>query len=148
MPAFQSVKLDVVRHHDPADQKAILEPLVAFNLSRVQAALRPPLAILIRQGEGTEVIGRLWGHFTYDWLFVELLFVPERLRGTGIGREIMARAESVAATEGCIGVWLDTFEFQAVGFYEKLDYTSFGVLEDHPDGQRRFFLKKRLTTAG
>jgi hypothetical protein len=33
---------------------------------------------------------------------------------------------------GHSGVWVDTFEFQAPGFYQKLGYEVFGVLPDHP----------------
>jgi GNAT superfamily N-acetyltransferase len=35
------------------------------------------------------------------WLFVELLFVPESLRGKGIGAELLARAENEAIARGC-----------------------------------------------
>ena len=45
---------------------------------------------------------------------------------------------------GCVGARLDTFEFQAPGFYEKLGYTRFGRIDDHPRGYSRFFMQKRL----
>jgi hypothetical protein len=37
-------------------------------------------------------------------------------------------------------IGLDTFEFQARGFYEKLGFELFGTLDDHPVGHCRFFL--------
>ncbi len=33
---------------------------------------------------------------------------------------------------------------QARGFYEKLGYSVFGRLDDHPKGSARYFLNKRL----
>ena len=42
------------------------------------------------------MIGGLWGRTVYDWLFVELLFVPDALRGRGVGSELMQRAEDEA----------------------------------------------------
>jgi hypothetical protein len=45
---------------------------------------------------------------------------------------------------GCVGVWLDTFSFQARGFYEKLGYRVFGEVADYPPGHTRHFLKKSL----
>jgi hypothetical protein len=45
---------------------------------------------------------------------------------------------------GCHGVWLDTFTFQARGFYERLGYSVFGAIEDYPPGHSRHFLKKDL----
>jgi len=43
-------------------------------------------------------------------------------RGRGVGRELMDRAEIRAREGGCHSAWLDTFSFQARGFYEKLGY--------------------------
>jgi GNAT superfamily N-acetyltransferase len=80
----------------------------------------------------------------YDWLFIELLAVPEQWRGHDYGTALMGEAERIARSRGCVGVWLDTFDFQARGFYEKLGFTLFGTLDDHPVGHRRFFLRKRL----
>jgi len=45
---------------------------------------------------------------------------------------------------GCRISHLDTFDFQAKGFYEKLGYTVFGVLEDCPEGHNRYYMSKKL----
>ena len=55
----------------------------------------------------------------------------------------MAAAEAEGRRRGCAIVWLDTFEFQARPFYEKLGFTVFGTL-DYPAGFKRFFLQKSL----
>jgi hypothetical protein len=54
----------------------------------------------------------------------------------------MARAEEEAIRRGCCHAYLDTFDFQAPGFYRKLGYSEWGVLEDFPPGHQRIFLKK------
>jgi len=64
-------------------------------------------------------------------------------RGQGVGTELMRRGEAEAVARGCHGVWLDTFEFQARGLYERLGYTCFGELENYPVGPR-FFMSKRV----
>ena len=46
----------------------------------------------------------------------------------------MQLAEREAVQRGCHGAWLDTFEFQARGFYERLGYTCFGELPNYPAG--------------
>jgi ribosomal protein S18 acetylase RimI-like enzyme len=56
----------------------------------------------------------------------------------------MKRAEALALEQGCDAVDLDTFDYQAPGFYEKLGFKVFGRLEDYPPGHRRFYLVKRL----
>jgi hypothetical protein len=55
----------------------------------------------------------------------------------------VAQAEGRARERGCHSAWLDTFSFQARGFYEKLGYEEFGRLEYPPDHYRHF-MRKRL----
>ena len=57
----------------------------------------------------------------------------------------LERAEEVAREHGCVGIWLDTFTFQAPGFYQKLGYTVFGEISNYPPGSSRFFLHKHLS---
>lgn len=127
-----------------ADRKAIVEALVAFNDKAVGPSGFQPLAVLIQDPASGNTVGGLWGKTIYDWLFVELLIVPDQFRGQDIGSRILTRAEDIARERGCIGVWLDTYAFQAPGFYDKLGYEIFGTIDDHPRGSRRFFLQKRL----
>jgi GNAT superfamily N-acetyltransferase len=124
-------------------REAVLAPLRAYNVARAGDPKARPLAILLTDEAGAQV-GGLWGRSAYDWLFVELLAVPEGHRGAGLGTALMREAERIARDRGCVGLWLDTYEFQARGFYEGLGFELFGTLDDHPVGQKRFFLRKRL----
>jgi hypothetical protein len=45
---------------------------------------------------------------------------------------------------GCTDAFLDTFSFQARGFYEKLGYRVFGGLDNHPAGHQHYFMTKRF----
>ena len=126
-----------------ADYEAIVAPLRTYNVSRAGDPQIQPIAILLTD-DNDQHVGGLWGQTSYDWLFVELLAVPEGYRGQNLGTALMLEAEKIARAKGCIGIWLDTFEFQASAFYEKLGFEVFGTLDDHPMGQRRFFLRKRF----
>jgi len=67
------------------------------------------------------------------------------MRGAGLGRQLIAQAEEEATVRcDCHGVWLDTFSWQARGFYEKLGYSLFGKIDDDPMGHQGFFLKKAI----
>jgi GNAT superfamily N-acetyltransferase len=125
------------------DREAVLAPLRIYNIAQAGDPRIQPVAILLTDADGTTQ-GGLWGRIAYDWLFIELLGLPDAARGNGLGRRIMDRAETIAREAGCEGIWLDTFEFQARGFYEKLGYELFGTLGDHPTGHKRFFMQKRL----
>ena len=128
---------------DETIRKAIADPLVAYNQAKTGRHDVRPL-VLALEGDDGAVVGGLWGRTAYGWLFVELLVVPESLRGRGLGTELMTRAETEALARGCHSAWLDTFEFQARGFYERLGYTCFGELKDYPVGTARYFMSKTL----
>jgi GNAT superfamily N-acetyltransferase len=134
---------------DAADdevRKAVVAPLIEYNSSQAGPSRNRPIAVLVKDHTDA-VIGGLWGHTGYEWLFTQLLVVPAALRGRGVGTEIMQIAEREALQRGCHGAWLDTFEFQARGFYEQLGYKCFGELPNYPQGFSRFFMKKMLTHA-
>jgi GNAT superfamily N-acetyltransferase len=134
--------------HDVSEElrKAIVAPLVEYNDSQAGPNQYRPIAVVLRD-DANAVIGGLWGHTGYDWLFTQLLVVPASLRGRGVGSQIMRLAENEACARGCHGAWLDTFEFQARGFYERIGYECFGELQNYPAGFSRFFMSKRLTSS-
>jgi GNAT superfamily N-acetyltransferase len=138
-------KITLDPNPDPALRDAILKPLVDYNFSKVGQRPLTTFALFIREPGSDEIVGGLWARSFFDWAFVELLFVPEAMRGSGLGQSLLAEAEALARTRGCIGIYLDTFSFQARGFYEKQGYGLFGTLDNYPDDEKRFFLSKRLT---
>lgn len=135
--------IDLIPTPDDTVRAAILAPLIAHNDAAAGPTDRHPVAIVIRDDAGA-IIGGLWGRTGYRWLFVEYLALPPEARGQGQGRALMAATEAEARRLDCIGVWLDTYSFQARGFYEKLGYHVFGQIDDYPPGAARFFLSKRL----
>lgn len=131
---------------DVADEdirRSILAPLVSYNDSQTGPSQGRPLVIQVRNELG-EVTGGLWGYTGYGWLFTQLLVVPAELRGQGIGTKLLQLAEREAIARGCHSAWLDTFEFQARAFYERMGYVCFGDLPNYPTGFSRFFMKKAL----
>lgn len=126
-----------------SDRALILQPLLAFNEQVVGPYRHRDVAVLVSNADG-EVVGGLWGRTGWDHLFVELFYLPEEFRGRGIGRRIIEIAEAEAVRRGCGWSWLDTYDFQAPEFYEKLGYRQFGEMPDHPQGHRRIFFRKWL----
>jgi GNAT superfamily N-acetyltransferase len=104
----------------------------------------PRLLVIPVHDDAGAVIGGLWAVSLFRWLHLEMLFVPEAMRGHGVGSALLAMAETQARNRGCLGIYLDAISFQAVPFYEKMGFSTFGVLEDCPPGHRRLFLHKRL----
>jgi ribosomal protein S18 acetylase RimI-like enzyme len=95
--------------------------------------------------EAGELAGGLVGHTWTSWLHVTYLWVDERWRGAGLGSRLLAEAETVARTErGCTAARLETWDFQAPGFYRKQGYEVVCVIPDYPPGITEYTLTKRL----
>ncbi|MGE9553169.1 GNAT family N-acetyltransferase [Erwinia amylovora] len=77
-------------------------------------------------------------------LEVQYLWVAEARRGVGLGKSLMLQAEEIARERGCHMSYVDTFDFQAKGFYQKLGYEEYGSLKGYAHKFRRFYLAKEL----
>jgi ribosomal protein S18 acetylase RimI-like enzyme len=98
----------------------------------------------VLQGPDQEIVGGILGETYWDWFYLDLLWVKEELRGQGFGSQLMAQAEEEARSRGAKNAYLDTFSFQAPGFYQKYGYQVFGELPDFPPGSKRYFFRKEL----
>ena len=129
------------------DQPNALRAELAAGLKRFNEGIAgpyndEPLSLSIRDG-GT-LIGGLTGLFFWNMLHVHFLWVAENQRHRGHGAALLGRAEQIAIERGCEVVFLDTFGFQAPGFYLKLRYEAFGKLPDGPKGFGTTWFAKRL----
>lgn len=124
------------------DMGAIEAGLRAFNEPFLGPADHRPLAVVARLNG--KLAGGLVGETSRGFLCVDLLWVEDGSRGTGLGSRLLAAAEAEATARGCRHAWLGTYDFQAQAFYEARGYRSFGTLEGYPGGHRSIFLTKRL----
>ena len=125
-------------------REAVLRGLAAHNASKVGPRKTRPLAISLRDEAG-EIVGGLVGELKWEWLYVDLLWIDERHRGTGLGEALMERAEQEARQHGARGVYLGTMSIQAPGFYPKLGYRECGRMENYPvAGETMHYFTKAL----
>ena len=82
-------ELTITDHFTPEEEQAILDRLQAYNIENFGPMDRKDLAIILRDGAG-EPEGGLLGRTGRGWLYVQMLFVPEHLRGQGIAKRLLA----------------------------------------------------------
>jgi GNAT superfamily N-acetyltransferase len=121
----------------------LLAGLEASHPDGVDPFRSEPLAVLLHD-PGDRLIGGLIGRSFWGWVLIELLWVDAAHRGAGHGRRLMASAEEEGRRRGCHHARVDTYSFQAPGFYEKLGYARVGTLDDFPTGHQRHFYSKPL----
>jgi GNAT superfamily N-acetyltransferase len=139
-----TIKIEIVPQPTEADREVILELLASYNETVGGPAHYEPFAIRLTDTATGASVGGLWARIYYDWLFVDLLYVPQEARGKTIGTKLIATVEAFARRKGCSGVWLMTYSFQAPAFYRKLGYRAFATLNHHPKGNKLFFFRKSL----
>jgi GNAT superfamily N-acetyltransferase len=139
---LNAVDVTVTGEPSVADLDAVKAGLVAFNARMVGIDKPAPVAVFARR-DGV-LVGGATGFTQWEWLFIEYLWVSDEVRSGGLGAYLLQKAETAGLERGCGAVWLDTFSFQAPGFYERRGYRQFGQLDDFPPGRVRHFLWKPL----
>jgi GNAT superfamily N-acetyltransferase len=113
---------------DSRDHAVLLRSLVRDNTARGGPSGHRNVAVIIRDPDTGEASSGVWGGILYGWLFIELLYVAESDRRHGLGSRLLKAVEDAAQEQGCAGVWLSSYAFQAPGFYEKNGYEEFAEL--------------------
>lgn len=139
-------RLSLESHAAPADVEVVNDGLRAFNIQHIGDSGLQPVHVFLRNGAGA-VVGGLLGEIRWGWLYVSKLWIADEHRGQRLGSEMLGAAEEHARAQGCAGVHLDTFDYQARPFYEKLGYELVGTLDGYPAGGRQHYLAKRFSNA-
>jgi GNAT superfamily N-acetyltransferase len=129
---------------EPQAEEVIRHGLATYNTTRFRPSDNTTLDVLVRTDNSGEVLGGLLGHTSYRLFFLDVFYLPEELRGAGLGSRIIALAEDEARRRGCTAAFVYTVTFQAPEFYERHGYRRFGEVVCPPDGATRIFLSKTL----
>jgi hypothetical protein len=70
---------------EPEVEKVVGEGLNAFNDATVGYADRVPLHVFVRDAESGKIVGGISGKTSLGLMFVDLMYLPENLRGRDIG---------------------------------------------------------------
>ena len=132
---------------DAALRTAIEVGLTDYNEIHAKRRDGRPLAIAVRDPDSGDVVGGLLGRTSLGLFFLDLFYLPERLRGGGIGSRVLRLAEDEAIRRGCRAATLVTINFQAPEFYARHGWEEFGRIESAP-GIARIFFRKTLVAPG
>jgi GNAT superfamily N-acetyltransferase len=132
---------------DPALADVVGEGLNDFN-DAVAPNDRKPLAVIVRDPATGNILGGITGRTSLGLLFLDLVYLPEHLRGGGLGGRMLRMAEDEGAKRGCVAAVLYTISFQAPGFYERHGWRRFGEVACLPPGTSRIFMTKTLAPMG
>lgn len=152
---IKSDKVNIIFNDTNSEEKRelITKKLFEFNQSQSEQVVEcdrlktePPTFIEVyTEVESQKLVGGLISYIDWgQWLYIDTIWVDAYYRGKGIGKYLIKSAEQKAKNKGIKRARLWTFDFQALNFYKKLDYTVYGKLEDFPEGHTIYYLKKIL----
>jgi GNAT superfamily N-acetyltransferase len=138
-----AVRVAIERSNPAAASRELWKGLVAYN--REQAGpLKYSRAVITAKGKNGELLGGLILQSYWRESYIELLWLSAKARGTGVGTRLIQEAERSARRRGSLLIHLNTYSFQAPGFYRKQGYRRFGALSGSPRGESRYFYVKNL----
>jgi GNAT superfamily N-acetyltransferase len=128
----------------PAQRDCVLETLREFAMHLVGRPDDKAYAVLVTDRAQGDIIGGLIAYSRWQEFFIDLIALPENVRGRGFGGRLLDMAEQEARNRGCSIVWLDSYAFQDNGFYEHHGFEVFARFEGPPPIYPRLFFKKSL----
>ena len=108
----------------------------------------PPIdrfGLFVKNKKG-QVVGGLTGVTMYGSLYVDMLWVDPSLRGLGWGSKLMQEAEHIGKQYGATFATVNTMDFEALPFYQKLGYFIEFKREGYDKNSSLFLLRKPLDT--
>jgi GNAT superfamily N-acetyltransferase len=97
--------------------------------------------------DGDELVGGVAGRTIYGHFLIEVVWVRDDKRRTGLGKRLMLAAEAEARKRGCVGAQVDTLSFQGLEFYPSLGFEIVGKIANFPPGHDRYFMWKDYAKA-
>ena len=139
-------KVTIISEMSPEDAQMMSAQLRNFNIEQSKGlSTKPETSFnLTLRSETGEVAGGIRSRAFYQSLTIDFLWIDEKFRRMGYGKELMLKVEELAKEEGCISANTMTYSFQAPQFYEKLGYKIVGAFEQYPDDIKKFFLEKKF----
>ena len=137
----QCIRYEVTDHPAQADLAAIDDALEAFNKAAAELDKVCHLACFARLPDGIIIggaVARTWG----ECCELRQVWVDEKHRRHGVGRQLAQRVEAEARVRGCRLIYLETFSFQAPEFYRRLGFESVCEFHGFPDGIIKYIMRK------
>jgi len=119
-----------------------------YNMSKTNGEFNSPqpwLSLVLKDHEGN-IVGGLQTSTLYWTQYLEVLWVDEKYRGLGYGRDLVLEGHRLAKKQGCLSTHTYTFSWQAPDFYQSVGYKIIAVYDGYVEGIKEYILMKMLDT--
>lgn len=129
------------------ESKYVRHKLIEYNASKLSDKFKnnyEEINLNIKDPAGNIIAGIL-SVFCWTWLEIDILWVDDKYRDQGYGSRLLVEVEKIAKEKKCTFIKLNTFSFQAPGFYKKYGYREIAVIDNAPKGHKHYFFMKELS---
>jgi len=135
--------LTLTDNPDPRLGQVLDAGLAEYNATQTCVRDGRALAVAVNDPDTGAPVGGLVGRTTLGLFFLDLFYLPEHLRHSGVGSRALRMAEEEAIRRGCRAAALITMNIQAPEFYARHGWEEFGRVASMP-GVERVFMRKTL----
>lgn len=133
-----------LEHNDTIPYEEIL--FRGISEEAFQAKGLPPIrpySVFIKD-QKQNVLGGISGTTFYGSLYIDSLWIDKTIRHQGWGTKLMLEAESIGRKRGASFVTLNTMDWEALPFYQKLGYSVEFIREGYEKHSKMYMLRKPL----
>lgn len=127
----------------PEDEQVLFDGISDDAAKKKGMERIKPFRIYIKDSNQS-VLGGASGITYYGCLYIDMLWVDESIRNHGFGKKIMEEAEKIGRERKCTFASLNTMDWEALPFYQKLGYQIEMVREGYQKASKMYMLRKEL----
>lgn len=127
----------------PEDEQVLFEG-ISDDAAKKKGMERIKSFRIYIKNSNQSVLGGASGVTYYGCLYVDMLWVETSIRNRGFGKKIMEEAEKIARERKCTFATLNTMDWEALPFYQKLGYHIEFVREGYEKASKMYMLRKEL----
>lgn len=88
--------------------------------------------------------GGVEGFTLYGCLYIDMIWIDEKLRHQGWGSRLMNASEKIGRERGCSFATVNTMDWEALTFYQKLGYEIEFIRTGYDKDSKMYLLRKPL----
>ncbi len=133
----------IIDHTPEPTENAVLSDGVFAAYADLVGERDRSFSVFLKNNSG-KILGGLQAFFDTESIYIKSLWVDDAYRHQGHGKQLLRVAEQEGIQQGCRLSTVDTWDFQAEGFYVKNGYVRMGEIKNYWKGYSMIFLRKVL----
>ncbi len=141
-------RFEVISNPTDDEVKEFQKGLEAYNMKQTDGEFKSPeewLSLVLKNHDG-KIVGGITTSTLYWAQYLETLWVDDKYRGLGYGKDLVLEAERLAKKNGCLISQTYTFSWQAPDFYQAIGYKLIATYDGYVEGITELILMKKLDT--